>query len=171
MPYNYDRLYRDNPHALGEPAKAFVDFFANYETPDVRVLDVGCGQGRDALFIARLGHRVVGVDMAPAGIADLVAEAKQEGLSVRGDVADIITYTPDGLFDIILIDRTLHMLAEADRHAVLARLITHLTLDGTLLIADDKSNIPSLSQVIAASGHDWDVINDKRGYLFMRRTG
>ena len=53
MAYNYEALYRDTPNALGAPTPAIVDFFAKHQGQTRRVLDIGCGQGRDALFIAR----------------------------------------------------------------------------------------------------------------------
>ena len=65
MAYNYDKLYGETPDALGPPTRVFVDFFASYRQQNARVLDVGCGQGRDALFIARQGHSVVGVESVP----------------------------------------------------------------------------------------------------------
>ena len=119
MSYDYDRLYGETPDALGPPAPILVDFFARLERQRVRVLDVGCGQGRDALFIARHGHDVIGVDISPNGIRDLNAAAAREGLAARSIVADIATYAPEGTFEVIVIDRTLHMLARAPRLAVL----------------------------------------------------
>jgi len=81
MPTDYKKVYRGAKQALGAPTKAFVKFFDALAEPGLRVLDVGCDQGRDALFIARLGHSVVGIDLSPTGIREL-----------------------------LLIDRTLHML-------------------------------------------------------------
>ena len=69
-----------------------------------------CRQGRDALFIARHGHHVLGVDLSPTGIRDRTIAAKIEGLPIQGTVADLTTYNPSGFFDIILCDRTLHTL-------------------------------------------------------------
>jgi cyclopropane fatty-acyl-phospholipid synthase-like methyltransferase len=54
-------------------------------------LDVGCGQGRDALFIAIKGHRVVGMDISANGIRDLKDVASRENLPIEGIVADILT--------------------------------------------------------------------------------
>jgi len=71
MSYNYDKLYGETRDALGAPTSIFVDFFDQFDRTNVRVLDVGCGQGRDAIFIARKDHRVVGVDISPNGIRDL----------------------------------------------------------------------------------------------------
>lgn len=97
MAYNYDKLYGETRDALGAPTQVFVDFFDQYDREQVRVLDVGCGQGgRDALFIARLGHAVVGVDISPPnGIRDLMTAAKAEQLTIDGGVvADITAYAP-----------------------------------------------------------------------------
>ena len=169
MGYDYDKLYREEADALGAPTQALLDAFTAYLTPPSRVLDIGCGQGRDALPLARMGHIVVGVDISPKGIADLANAAQAQGLAVTGEVADITVFTPEGRFDALLFDRTLHMLDAADRHAVLARLIGHLKDGGVLLVADEASNMAGVREVLDASGLTWDRLTDTRGYLFARR--
>ena len=166
MAYNYDALYATEPNALGAPTRAFVQFFETFANPTGRVLDVGCGQGRDALFIARLGHCVVGVDLSAYGIRDLLAAAQAEGLDIAGDVADITTYSPVGMFDVVLIDRTLHMLPKDAQHDVLTRLIAHVSPMGWLLIADETSNLPAFRDVLVASGQAWTITKDGKGFLF-----
>lgn len=169
MAYDYEALYRDTPNALGDPARAVQDVFAAHGGGPLRVLDVGCGQGRDALFVARQGHSVVGVDLAPSGIRDLTAAAAREGLAVAGVVADLVGYVPDGLFDVIVIDRTLHMLAETDQERVLARLLNHACPEGRVLISDEKSNIPRFRQVLDRHPADWTPFVDRRGDLYVKR--
>lgn len=95
MAYDYEALYATTPNALGTPNVVFVAFFKEYRRARARVLDIGCGQGRDALFIARRGHLVTGIDLSPSGIESLRVAASREGLSVTGIVADITGYTPD----------------------------------------------------------------------------
>ncbi|MFT4716475.1 MAG: SAM-dependent methyltransferase [Paracoccaceae bacterium] len=170
MTYNYDKLYSETPDALGEPIQVFVDFFNKLEQENLRVLDVGCGQGRDALFIARLGHRVVGVDISPNGIRDLLAAANREKLPVEGDIADVATYAPDGMFDLILIDRTLHMLPKDAQLSTLGKLLDHVAKNGLVLIADEASNIGDFASVISAHQLGWQQEFVKRGYLFIRRN-
>lgn len=46
-----------------------------------RLLDLGCGTGEDALFLAARGRSVVGVDMAPAMVARARAKAGQRGIA------------------------------------------------------------------------------------------
>ena len=51
--------------------------------PAGRALDVACGDGRNALWLARQGFAVDAVDVAFAGLARLAAAARREGLVVR----------------------------------------------------------------------------------------
>ena len=155
MSYDYDALYSEQPDALGPPTLAFVDFFATFAGSSVDVLDIGCGQGRDSLFIARLGHSVTAVDLSPACIADVIRIATQDGLPIRGVVADITTWRPDTQYDVLLIDRTLHMLDDAERDDVFADLLVALRVGGDLLLADEPSNMAGFRAVMAASGRDW----------------
>ena len=170
MAYDYDKLYGETPQALGQPTPIIVEFFDRLALQHARVLDVGCGQGRDALFIATRGHTVVGVDISPNGIRDLVATAARDNLSVQGVVADIVDYQPDGLFDVVLVDRTLHMLPRAQRIDVLEVLLDHVDLAGWLLIADERSNIPEFANVVEKHRAEWSTELRRGGYLFIRRN-
>ncbi len=168
MGFDYDKLYANTPNALGDPTQVFVDFFDCLDRT-VHVLDVGCGQGRDAIFIARKGHSVVGVDMSPNGIRDLEQQAVRENLHIRGIVADLSHFTPHEDYDVVLIDRTLHMLDRSERLAALCALLKHVKANGWLLIADERTNIPDFKEAIAADNNKWRIILEKRGTLFAQR--
>ena len=170
MPTDYEKVYRDAKQALGEPTRQFVTFFDSLPGSRLRVLDLGCGQGRDALFIARLGHAVVGVDHSPTGIRDLLADAKAENLNIQGYVSDIRAFEPEGLYDVLLIDRTLHMLDAPEQPDVLARYVDGVNDGGYVLIADERPNIPALEAVLEADHRDWRVVLKHRGYLFAHQA-
>ena len=170
MAYDYNKLYGSTLQALGEPTQVFVDFFERTSEEAMWVLDVGCGQGRDALFIARNGHSVVGVDLSPNGIRDMIEAAKKENLAIEGVVADISTFDPAGEFDVVLIDRTLHMLPEKERLKLLARLLGAVANGGWVLIADEISNMQGFKDVFATSGKSWNTDLDAGGTLFFRRS-
>lgn len=169
MAYDYNKLYGETRDALGDPNPALVAFFQQFDGQNLRVLDVGCGQGRDAVFIARLGHNVVGVDISENGVRDLNERALREKLLIEGAVADITTYTPAGLFDLILIDRTLHMLELPTRLMVLNRLVDHVAENGWLLILDEASSIGEFETTVAAHATNWKTEFPHRGFLFLRR--
>jgi 2-polyprenyl-3-methyl-5-hydroxy-6-metoxy-1,4-benzoquinol methylase len=169
MGFDYEEYYRENRHGLGEPTSEFVKFFENYEQKRSRVLDVGCGQGRDALFVARIGHHVTAIDLSPSGISDLQKDAAAEGLPILAEVVDIRTYTSGKRFDVIVIDRTLHMLAGDERSATLGNLLG-LSKRGThILIADERSNLPAFREIFSMSRWNWTTTLDRRGFLFVQR--
>lgn len=166
MAYDYDSLYRTTPDALGQ-ANAKISNFLDGLTGPLRVLDVGCGQGRDALPAARRGHSVLGIDLSPSGVAAMVETGKSEGLNLRGEVADITTFQSSETFDVLLIDRTLHMLDETPRHLCLQNLLHRLDAGGWLLLVDEPSNMAGLRAVCAAHGA-WEVAREDKGLLFQR---
>ncbi len=59
------------------------------DTPPAPVLDVACGDGRNALWLARRGFPVTAIDVAPAAIARLQAAAQAEALAVATRAADL----------------------------------------------------------------------------------
>ena len=170
MPTDYEQVYREQRHALGAPTQAFVTFFDQCDKPNADVLDVGCGQGRDALFIARRGHHVIGVDLSSTGIAQLLDDAQAENLNVEGIVADLRDYEPAGTYDVVVIDRTLHMLPAEIRLIVLGRVCPVVRGGGFVLIADEKANLPAIRTFFAQASADWATVKDTRGFLFMQKT-
>jgi SAM-dependent methyltransferase len=103
------------------------------------VLDVGCGSGGPALFLAReTGCRVTGVDVSEAGIRAGRALARQAGLDdqVRFHRADVREPLPfrDGAFDaIVCMDAMCHL---PDRGRLLGEWRRVLRPGGRLLYTD-----------------------------------
>lgn len=82
----YDAAYAGVPNwDIGRPQRAFVDLL---EAGVVRspVLDVGCGTGELSLFLARHGHRVLGIDLS--GLA--VGQAKEKSRWRRVDAQFLV---------------------------------------------------------------------------------
>ncbi len=169
MATDYETFFRENRHGLGEPTKEFVVFFDAYGRRGSRVLDVGCGQGRDALFIARLGHHVHAIDLSPSGIGDLQKDATSEGLAIDAEVADIRYFKTRRRFDVIVIDRTLHMLAPGEREEVLQKLLGYSKRNAFVLIADERSNIQAYKTTLQSSKWQWSTTLERRGFLFVQR--
>ncbi|MBM3316738.1 MAG: methyltransferase domain-containing protein [Candidatus Eisenbacteria bacterium] len=57
--------------------------------PDGPVLDLGCGAGRDAVYLALRGHPVVGIDRLPDALARAAALARRHGVQLRLLAADL----------------------------------------------------------------------------------
>jgi SAM-dependent methyltransferase len=73
-------------------------------TPGRRALDLACGRGANALFMAATGLEVSAWDLSPVAIARLDKAAASAGLPVQATVRDVIASPPDpGSFDLILV--------------------------------------------------------------------
>lgn len=65
----FNSVYRQTPPwDVGGPQPALMELLAAYPPQDP-ILDVGCGSGDLAIYLAQLGHEVVGVDFVEAAIA------------------------------------------------------------------------------------------------------
>ncbi len=75
------------------------DFFMSVvnETPNARVLDLGCGTGRLALGMAAAGHSVTGVDPARASLDAARAKAGADRVTWVEGASDVV---PDKSFDV-----------------------------------------------------------------------
>jgi methyltransferase (TIGR00027 family) len=80
------------------------------------VIDVGCGTGENALYLASLGLDVTGVDAAPTAIARARAKARERGIRATFLVADALDLAALGrTFDIAFDSGLFHTFPDADR--------------------------------------------------------
>jgi SAM-dependent methyltransferase len=74
----------------------------------LRILDVGCGQGTQALHLARAGHRVTGVDISADLLGDFDRALRREPTDVRDRVSlvhgsiEVLSSSVAGTFDLVL---------------------------------------------------------------------
>ena len=105
--------------------RALHEAFLARVAPGGRILDLGCGSGRDSkAFLAR-GYEVVAVDGAPALCARAAAYLGQEVVCARFE-----DYEPDGTFDGIWACASLLHLTALEIVQVLRRLAPHLSREG-----------------------------------------
>jgi cyclopropane fatty-acyl-phospholipid synthase-like methyltransferase len=58
-----------------------------------RVLDVAMGKGRNAIYLAKHGFDVEGVDIDQKAVSACVTEAKSKDLKIKAEIADLTDYT------------------------------------------------------------------------------
>lgn len=167
---DYEKLYQRDHKVCGDPFSEFVEFFDRYVGPTLSVLDLGCGQGRDSLMIARKGHVVVGVDISPTGVAQMSQIASSERIRVVSLVADVLSYQPEQKFDVVILDRTLHMLPRlTDRMRVLGMAANCLLPIGYILIADAPSNKRHFNEFFESHAYEWCFPLSNKNFTFAQR--
>jgi SAM-dependent methyltransferase len=101
--------------------------------PRGRALDLACGEGQNAIWLAGRGWDVVGVDFSEVAIAKARARAERDGIAVDFAVADLLEYEPEpGAYDLVLL-LYLH-LPPHERRLVLERASAALAPGGALLL-------------------------------------
>ena len=83
----WDERYRNGEKLREEPSPLVVEF--TRDLAPGRALDLACGPGRHALYLAERGWRVAAVDGAPAAIELLRARAKRSNLAIEARLADL----------------------------------------------------------------------------------
>lgn len=113
--------------------------------PRGRLVDAGCGSGRHAAELARIGYRVTGVDRSP----ELIEVARGAAPGCRFEVADLRSWRAAEPFDAALCRGVLNdVIGDDDRRAVAAALRGALRPEG-ILIADVRDWEPTAARYAA----------------------
>ena len=106
-----------------------------------RALDLACGEGQNAIWLASLGWDVVGVDYSEVATAKARARAVRDGVEAEFICADLVGYAPDPqAYDLVLV-LYLHIPAE-QRRAVLERAAGAIARGGTFVfVGHDLTNL------------------------------
>jgi len=164
----YDKHYAESERACGGPFAPLVEFARSLEHK-ATVLDLGCGQGRDSLLFARAGHRVVGIDVSRVGVAQLSERAREEALDLTASVGDVQAFETEETFDVVILDRVLHMLSDNPaRMQVLDRACRATASGGSILISEYPKQVDLLRGYF--SNHPrWKVFRDSKGFVFVHK--
>ena len=95
-----------------------------------RVLDIGCGEGKDAVFLAKCGYAVTAFDVSEAGIEKAKKLSAHNKVEVNLFRADLFDYRPDGIYDIIFSSGVFHFVQESQRKELCHSLKEHTAENG-----------------------------------------
>ncbi|MEV0096986.1 FAD-dependent oxidoreductase [Streptomyces sp. NPDC050738] len=124
----------------GNPNVAMVREVADLEPG--RALDLGCGEGADAIWLARRGWQVTATDISAVALERAVAHAEESGVADRVDFRqhDLSESFPEGDFDLVSA-QFLHSMGEFPREEILRRAAAAVAPGGTLLV-EGHSGLP-----------------------------
>lgn len=171
----WEERYRDKQVWSGRPNETLITQTQGL-TPG-RALDLGCGEGGDALWLAEQGWQVTGVDVSATALARGEQEAKRRGLSITWVEADLATWQPCQTYDLV-IAFFLHSPVDFPRATIYTRAAQAVKEGGRLLIVghatappwsahshdaeDHPPRFPPASQVVEEAGIDdsWTILRE-----------
>ncbi len=101
----WDQRYRDGSYRARSHATELLQKWQP-KLPRGRALDIACGAGRNALYLAALGYEVDAVDIAPFALERARQTAAERGLQVNWIEADLDEYQPQPAhYDLVVVAR------------------------------------------------------------------
>ena len=129
----WNERYRTADLVWGADANCFVEQTLGAREPAGRALDLACGEGRNAIWLAKRGWAVTAVDYSDVAIERARKLAATEGVEVEWVCADLTSYEPDPeAFALVVISYL--QLGRAERRLVLAHTARALVPGGELFM-------------------------------------
>ena len=142
------------------------------------VLEVGCGTGENALYLAGRGHEVWGVDSAPSAIKIARRKAEERSLAVTFPVQDTLNLHEIGrTFDTVIDIGLFHTLSDNERPCFVRNLSEVLKPKGTYFMLAFSDGEPGgfgprrikQKEILVAFSDGWRI-NEIRATIFESRT-
>lgn len=110
----YEKLYEEEDYYWGKEPADFLEHIITLKPPrhGMKILDIGCGEGKDAVYMAKKGYTVTAFDLTESGIEKTKRLAKEFGVRINAYIDDINTFETNDRFDIIYSSGTLQYLKE-----------------------------------------------------------
>jgi tellurite methyltransferase len=125
----WGRVYTETPdrYIWGTAPSRFAFTIGQLLPPGARVLDLGCGEGRDSVYFASLGYDVTGVELSEAGLRkaerlEAAAVRIHPALRLRWICGAMEQVEVGGPFDLVYSCGSIHYVPRAARSPLIARL-------------------------------------------------
>jgi tellurite methyltransferase len=180
----WEKSYRDQTvSTFGTlPNRDVAEFWSTFPT-HASILEVGCGEGKNALFLSARGFTVSAFDISPTAIHKLATLAARQNVRVTAWVQDLTTYNFDRDFDVIISYGTLHFVPPADWHNFIRQAREHTRPGGLHIVQIFTDRIPASPDIapfvcgLAAEGElfslypDWEVLSTHSSVSTDRHPG
>lgn len=161
----WETFYRDRQHVWsGAPNGALVRYVGPL-TPGT-ALDLGCGEGADAVWLAQHGWQVTAVDVSRTALERAAIRAAEAGVAERIDwqQRDLAVSMPSDRFDLVSA-QYLHSPVDLARTDILRRAASAVVPGGRLLVVGhagmphDPTQYPSAHELVTSVdlGPPWNV--------------
>ena len=174
----YDERYKiyhkekGNAWAGDLPSKELKDILLKYgATTNSSVLEIGCGEGQNALYLLDQGFNVKASDVSPEAVKWCKTNCKNKSWEKNFFVLDILNNNLTEKFDYIMSISTLHMLVlDEHRKAFFDFVATHLNKNGVAIITSMGDGIKEQNNTDVTKAFTMVTRNNGAGEVVVPQT-
>jgi len=164
----YKNIWGDKPNKLLLSALQYLDI-------KKEVLDLGCGQGRDALFLSSLGFTVTAVDSSQEGIEIINIEAKNRKLKLNTTCQRVENFkVQSNKYGLIQLNNVLHFLSYDDGLKVLKNVKDKIIANGIVVVSNftifDESKLLKKGQFFVGKNQLASLFSDFEVLFYEEKT-
>lgn len=176
-PFWEETYQKDIPTFSPEPNPTLKEFECLMDKR-AAALDVGCGEGQNALYLARQGWTDIDAfDLSRCGIELVKSRVKAEGLSVNAFAADLREFRFTRGYDLVMSFGTLHFVAREGWRAFISRAKENTIPGGIHIMQIFTDTVPASPDIarfaigLTKDGElrelygDWEILQFK-AYVF-----
>jgi len=116
-----------------KPDRALLDYAGL--VPKGVVLDLGVGEGRNALFFAKMDYKVEGVDVSPTAVDRCLQRAGAHNLSVKAEVGDLREVSIEqGKYSLVIAAWVLNFFSKSEVEKIVDKMKRGLKKDGFVFV-------------------------------------
>lgn len=143
----------------------FDQFLRGRITPGMRVLDAGCGPGRNLVYLLREGYEVFGVDSDSRGVEEVRRLAPAlAGENFRVERVEDMSF-PDGFADVVISSAVLHFARDDSQFQAMLRGTWRVLKPGGLLFCRLASSIGMEGRFQRIEGRRFRLLDGSERYL------
>lgn len=175
----WEEAYQDeNMITFSSEPNATLKEFEHLLNKQSKIIDIGCGEGQNAFYLAKQGYcNVDAFDISEHGIAKLQQKCRKENILLNAFTADLTTYQFQQKYDLIMSFGTLHFVKKSDWKDFINRAKMYTNAGGIHIIQLFTDTVPASKDIAPfaiglAKDHEikelyreWEILQFK-SYIF-----
>lgn len=142
---DYNKIYKNSKKAWGDQPSKLLQLIIHEVPKKSYVLDLGCGQGKDSLYLARNQLNVTAVENSEVACNQLLENVKNENdINIDVICQDVMHFEiENNKYSLIIIKNILHFLDKTNGIKLIKNCIEKLNLNGLIIISSLTNSDPA----------------------------